>query len=164
MRAGLPKLPGMSTWKEAFREGLVSGSLASILSASYLALAGNRRSTPAAPMNAVSHWIFGDSALREDEPTLAHTATGYVIHHVAAMFWGVLHAKAWGTRPEAKKPLPAAAGAIAAAGVACFVDYQLTPKRLTPGFEHRLAKPEMTNVYACFALGLMIGSLLMKKR
>ena len=80
------------------------------------------------------------------------------------MFWAVLHAKAWGARPEAKRPLPALAGAVAAAGVASFVDYQLTPKRLTPGFEHRLGKPEMVNVYAGFAIGLAIGSLLMKKR
>jgi hypothetical protein len=53
---------------------------------------------------------------------------------------------------------------VAASGVACFVDYQLTPTRLTPGFEHRLGKPELVNVYACFALGLAIGSLLMRKK
>ena len=154
----------MSTWKPAIREGLVSGSLASLFSAAYLAWAGARRGMPAAPVNAVSHWFFGDRSLRQDEPSLRYTATGYLTHHAAAIFWGVLHAKLWGTRAIAKKPLPAAAGAVAAAGVACFVDYQLTPKRLTPGFEHRLAKPDMTAVYACFALGLMAGSLLMKKR
>ena len=154
----------MSTWKQALREGLVSGSLASLASAGYLALAGNRSSKPAAPLNAVSHWIYGDRAFYEDGPSVAHTATGYFIHHMASVFWGVLHAKAWGARPEAKKPLPAAAGAVASAAIACFVDYELTPKRLTPGFEHRLAKPQMVNVYACFALGLMAGSLLMKKR
>lgn len=154
----------MITWKQALREGLVSGSLASILSGAYLALAGGRRSEPAAPLNAVSHWIFGDRALREDEPRPLYTATGYLIHHAASIFWGTLHAKAWGAREEAKKPLPAAAGAIVAAGAASFVDYRLTPKRLTPGFEHRLGRPEMMNVYACFALGLAIGSILMKKR
>lgn len=154
----------MSTWKQAWREGVVSGSLASILSAAYLAYAGQRRGHPAAPVNAVSHWFFGDRALRKDEPSLLYTVSGYLTHHAAAIFWAVLHAKAWGTRREAKKPLPAAAGAATAAAVACFVDYQLTPKRLTPGFEHRLARPEMANVYACFALGLMVGSLLMKKR
>jgi hypothetical protein len=53
---------------------------------------------------------------------------------------------------------------VAAAGIACFVDYQLTPKRLTPGFEHRLGRPEMANVYACFALGLMIGSMVMRRK
>jgi hypothetical protein len=154
----------MSTWKEAFREGAVSGSLASILSAGYLAIAGARRGEVAAPVNAVSHWFFGDRALRQDEPSLLYTLTGYLTHHGAALFWAVLHAKAWGTREVAKKPLPAAAGAVAAAGIACFVDYRLTPKRLTPGFEHRLGRPEMANVYACFALGLMIGSLMMKRR
>jgi hypothetical protein len=154
----------MSTWKEAIREGLVSGSLAALFSAAYLAVAGYRNGHPAAPVNAVSHWFFGDRSLREDEPSLMYTASGYLTHHAAAVFWAVLHAKAWGTRPEAKSALPAAAGAVAAAGIASFVDYQLTPKRLTPGFEHRLAKPEMTAVYACFALGLMVGSMLMKNR
>jgi hypothetical protein len=154
----------MTTWKQALREGVVSGSLASLFSAAYLVFAGNRSSRPAAPLNAVSHWFFGDPALREDKPTFSHTATGYLTHHAASVFWGVLYAKAWGARPEAKEPLPAAAGAITAAAVANFVDYQLTPKRLTPGFEHRLGKPEMATVYAFFALGLMAGSLLMKRR
>ena len=154
----------MTTWKQALREGVVAGSLASIFSAAYLAWAGNRRDEPAAPLNAVSHWFFGNRALREDEPSLLYTATGYVTHHMASIFWATLHAKAWGARPEAKQPLPAVAGAVTAAAVASFVDYQLTPKRLTPGFEHRLGKPEMVNVYACFALGMAIGSLLMKRR
>jgi hypothetical protein len=154
----------MTTWKHALREGAVAGSIASLASAAYLVWAGGRRGQPAAPVNAVGHWFFGNRSLREDEPSLLHTVTGYLIHHGASIFWGVLHAKAWGARPQAKRPVPAAAGAATAAGVACFVDYQLTPKRLTPGFEHRLGKPEMANVYACFALGLMIGSMLMKKR
>jgi hypothetical protein len=154
----------MPTWKEAFREGLVSGSLASVASAAYLAWAGGRRGQPAAPINAVSHWFFGDRSLREDEPSLTHTLTGYVTHHCASIFWAVIHAKLWGAREEAKEPLPAIGGAVTAATVACIVDYQLTPKRLTPGFEHRLGKPEMANVYALFAVGLAVGSLLMKKR
>lgn len=154
----------MITWKQALREGAVSGSLASLLSAVYLAFAGNRRGEPAAPLNAVSHWFFGNRALREDEPSPLYTVTGYLVHHVASMFWGVIHAKVWGGRPQAKQPLPALAGAAAAAGVASFVDYQLTPKRLTPGFEHRLGRPEMVNVYASFAIGLAIGSILMKNR
>jgi hypothetical protein len=154
----------MSTWKQAMREGVVSGSLASLFSAACLAWAGARLGVPAAPVNAVSHWFFGDRSLRRDEASMRYTLTGYLTHHAASIFWGVLHAKAWGTRAIAKQPLPGAAGAVAAAGVACFVDYQLTPKRLTPGFEHRLARPDMTAVYGCFALGLLAGSLLMKRR
>lgn len=154
----------MTTWKQAFREGVVTGSLASALSAAYLLLAGQRRGIPAAPTNAISHWIFGNRSLRQDEPSLRYTATGYLIHHVSAVFWGVIHAKLWGGREAAKKPVPAIAGAVVAAGVANLVDYRMTPKRLTPGFEHRLGTPEMVNVYACFAIGLAIGSMLLKKR
>jgi hypothetical protein len=152
------------TWKLALREGAVSGSIASILSAAYLVWRGRRRDQPAAPVNAVSHWFFGDRALRQDQASPRYTMTGLLIHHGASVMWGVLHAKAWGARRRAKQPVPAAAGAAVASGVACLVDYRLTPKRLTPGFEHRLSKPEMAGVYACFALGLAIGSVLMGRR
>src|SRR5262249_28250456 len=121
----------MPTWKQAWREGLVSGSLASLFSASYLAWAGYRRGQPAAPVNAVSHWIFGERSLGQDRASLKYTLTGYVTHHVAAIFWGVLHAKVWGAREVAKATIPAVAGAVGAAAVASFVDDQLTPKRLT---------------------------------
>ncbi len=154
----------MPSWKQALREGVVAGSLASFLSAAYLAWAGGRRGTPAAPVNAVSHWFFGDRSLRRDEASLTYTLTGYLTHHAASIFWAVIHAKLWGARAQAKEPIPAIGGAVTAASVACFVDYQLTPKRLTPGFEHRLGRPEMANVYALFALGLAIGTLVMKKR
>jgi hypothetical protein len=154
----------MTTWKEALREGAVSGSVASLLSTAYLLWAGHRHGHVAAPLNAVSHWFYGERALREDRAGARFTLPGYVTHHCASIFWGVLHAKAWGAKQEHKSPLPAVAGALAASGVACFVDYQLTPKRLTPGFEHRLAKPELANVYLVFAAGLAIGTLLMRRR
>jgi hypothetical protein len=154
----------MTTWKRALAEGAVAGSLASLLSTAYLLRAGQRRGQPAAPLNAVSHWIFGDRALERDAPSLLYTLTGFVIHHAASIFWGVLHAKAWGAREEHKQALHATAGAMAASAIACAVDYQLTPGRLTPGFEHRLARSEMARVYGLFAVGLLLGTLLMKGR
>ncbi|NML46806.1 hypothetical protein HHL11_23885 [Ramlibacter sp. G-1-2-2] len=152
----------MTTWKQALREGAVSGSIAALLSSAWLAWAGHRRGHAAAPVNAVSHWFFGDRALHRDEPSVLYTLGGYLTHHSASIFWGVLHAKLWGV--QHKQRLPAIAGAAAASGIACFVDYQLTPKRLTPGFEHRLAKPELANVYVFFAVGLAIGTQLMRRR
>jgi hypothetical protein len=150
----------MRSWIPTLREGLVAGTFASVLSAAALAAFGRRQAgSAAAPINAVSHWLWGDAALRTDRPTLRHTLVGVVVHEIAAVFWAVLHARAWGQRPEAKRPVPAVVGAAAATGIACFVDYQLTPKRLTPGFEHRLNRPAMAGVYACFALGLALGSI-----
>ena len=154
----------MTTWKLALREGAVTGSFASLCSAGYLAWAGHLRGRTAAPLNAVSHWVFGDRSLVQDRPSWLYTVVGYLTHHTASIFWGVLYAKAWGARPEAKRPVPAVVGAAAAAGVACFVDYQLTPRRFTPGFEHRLGRPELAKVYAFFALGLLVGTLATRRR
>lgn len=154
----------MTTWKLALREGAVAGSFASLFSAAYLAWAGHLRGQTAAPLNAVSHWFFGDRSFEQDRARWPYTVIGYLTHHAASIFWGVLHAKVWGARDEAKRPVPAALGTAAAAGVACFVDYQLTPRRFTPGFEHRLGRPELAKVYACFALGLLVGTLAMRRR
>jgi hypothetical protein len=149
----------MSSWKQTFRDGALAGSLASILSAAVLVAAGQRRSRdPAAPVNAISHWVWGDSALRKDKPTLRHTAVGYFIHHAASLFWSTLHMRAWGRPAVPHDAGTVAAQAAATAAVACFVDYKLTPHRFTPGFEHRLTRGQLAAVYALFAVGLAIGS------
>ena len=44
------------------------------------------------------------------------------------------------------------------------VDYQVVPKRFTPGFEHRLSTGAMVGVYALLALGLGAGALAMRNR
>jgi hypothetical protein len=152
------------TWKQALREGAFTGSIAAALSGAYLAWRGSRHGEPAAPINAVSHWFWGDRSLRQDAPSLAYTLAGYVTHHCASIFWAVLHARLWAMQPQARRPVPALAGAAAASSVACFVDYQLTPKRLTPGYEHRLNHKELAGVYVVFALGLAAGTLLLRNR
>ena len=150
----------MPTWKAALREGAVSGSVAGILSTVALAIAGLRQNGAcAAPVNAISHWVWDRPALQEDGTSARHTLTGYLIHHGASIWWGTLHARAWGARAQAKRPGPALIGATAAAAVACFVDYKLTPERLTPGFEHRLSTGAMLAVYGSFALGLALASM-----
>jgi hypothetical protein len=155
----------MNPWEQALREGAVTGSLASLASALALVAAGHRENGDAASaVNAVSHWVWGDAALREGGPTLRHTLTGYLVHHGASIFWGTLHARAWGMRDGAKRPLPALAGAAAASAIACFVDYRMTPQRLTPGFEHRLSVGAMALVYTCFGLGLALGSMSLAHR
>ncbi|AEG92268.1 conserved hypothetical protein [Ramlibacter tataouinensis TTB310] len=147
------------------REGAVSGSLASLLSFAALAWAGRRQAGSAtAPINAASQWLWKGEALRQDEPTLRHTLTGYAIHHGAATMWGVLHARFWGTQPENKRPVPALAGAAAATAVAALVDFKLTPERFTPGFQHRVSTGALVGAYACFALGIALGSMAMRER
>jgi len=110
----------------------------------------------AAPINAVSHWYFGDRAARKDGFSLKYTLSGYLTHHATSLFWATLFERLFERRtwPRLTAPLvPAAAVAVIAAAV----DYTITPKRLTPGYEKRLSIPALVVVYTAFAAGLALG-------
>ncbi len=155
----------MSQWKTALREGGLAGTLASVLSTAVLAAAGARQAGSAvAPTNAVSHWLWGEESLHAQRPTLRHTVTGYVTHHLASIFWAALYSRLYGRRESAKELPQAIAGGLATSAVACFVDYRLTPKRLTPGFEHRLSATAMVAVYGALAAGFALGAVLLQDR
>jgi hypothetical protein len=149
-----------SPWKAALKEGAVAGSLASLVSTLALALLGRREvGSPYAPTNAVSHWLWGEEALRQDAPDVRHTALGFATHHCAAIFWATLYARLYGHRAEAHSPKQAALGALATSAAACLIDFKFTPQRLTPGFEHRLSNGSLAIVYGGFAAGLFLGAL-----
>ena len=155
----------MTSWKTALREGAITGTAAGLLSTAVLAITGQRQAGSAvAPINAVSHWLFGDESLHADAPSLRHTLTGYVTNHLAAIFWAVLYSRAYGHREEAKQLPQAVAGAVATSAVAYVVDYHVVPKRLTPGYEHRISSGAMLATYGALAAGLAIGALLLQGR
>lgn len=150
------------TWNTALKEGCVSGSLASLLSTAVMAAAGHRQAgSAAAPVNAVSHWLWGDESLREDRADLRHTLTGYITHHLAAVFWATLYARVRG-RPARTVP-EALAGALATSATAAAFDYTLVPRRLTPGFEHRLSMAPLAATFGALGIGMALGALLLRK-
>ena len=153
------------SWRQALREGLVCGSLAALVStATMAALARRNGGSAVAPLNAVSHWLWGDAALREDRASWATTGTAYVTHHLSAVFWATLYARLYGHRPEAKRWPQAVAGGLATSAAAAAIDYTLVPKRLTPGFENRLATRDTVAVFGSLAAGLALGALLLRGR
>ena len=153
-----PSRPAPLRPRAVLWEGLVAGSCASVLSALALAWRGQRdiRSTTA-PLNAVSHWRWGDPALRQRGFTARHTVLGYAIHHCASIWWASLHAAVMQRRADARRPAAVLAGSAATGALACVVDFQCTPERLTPGFEHHLSRTSLAGVYALFAVGLAVG-------
>ena len=155
----------LNLWKQSLREGAVSGLAGGLLSTLALAGLGPRQagSVPA-PINAVSHWLWGDEALRQDRATWRHTLTGFITQQVAAVMWATLYARCYGHREEAKSLPNALAGGIATSAVAYVVDYTITPKRLTPGYEHRLDGKGMLGVYAALALGFAAGAMALRGR
>jgi len=147
------------SWQRALNRGVLSGTCASSLST--LALAARGRSecgSALAPINAVSHWYWGDHATREDRPSFKYTVPGYLTHHATSIFWAVLFEKAFGDQLRGR-PARTVAASAATAALACFVDYQMTPRRLTPGFEHRLSKTSLFLVYLLFGAGLAVTEL-----
>jgi len=155
----------MIDWKRTLREGLVSGTLAGLLSAVVLAVTGKRETGSAvAAVNAESHWLWGDESLQEDRPTLRHTLTGFVTHQLSTVFWATLYALVRGERKAVHRVPEALIGGIATSVAAAAIDYTLVPKRVTPGFEHRLSKTSMVGVFAAIAAGIAIGALLMQDR
>jgi hypothetical protein len=151
----------MKTWRQARRDGAVSGSIASLLSTTALVVCGQREAgSPAAPTNAISHWFWGDHAAAHDEADKRHTLVGYAIHHGASTLWAVLYEKWFGELAQKNRIGAAALGAAAVSGLACFVDYQMTPRRLRPGYEMRLSRTALFWVYAGVGMGFLLSSAL----
>ena len=147
-----------SNLRHTVLQALAAGSFASVLSSAALALAGRREAaSAAAPINAVSHWYWGSEALRRQRTDVKHTLVGYVTHHIAATFWAAGLAAHLRSRSRPVTPVQLAGACAATSAIACFVDFKLTPQRLTPGYEHRLSRKSLAWTYLLFAVGLTAG-------
>lgn len=147
----------MKTWSEALRDAMLSGSIASLASTAVLSACGKRDArAPLAPTNAISHWLWGDRAMAQDDVSGRYTGIGYAIHHASSTFWAVFYEKWFGARAERREAGAALGGGMGVAALACFVDYKLTPKRLQPGFEQHLSMRSMALVYATFGASLAL--------
>ncbi|PWF48436.1 hypothetical protein [Massilia glaciei] len=152
-------------WRLPLERGLYSGAVSSVTSALALGALGHRGAgSMFAPVNAISHWFWGDVAARRDGWSIRYTVLGYLIHHASATFWAVLFERACGRWLDHARAAPTAQAALAVSALACFTDFQLTPKRLRPGFEERLERPALAVVYVAFGCGLALGAILSRRR
>lgn len=144
-----------------FRRSLISGSLASIASAVSLSLLGKKElKRSAAPINGPSQWLWGRHASYTNRFSFRYTVIGYCIHHAASIFWAIWYERFRNSTPTANVINAAIKPAVITTATAYAVDFYLTPKRFTPGFENRLSKKSLLSVYGVFALGLAIPALL----
>ncbi len=152
------------TWSSAILSGLVSGTVASLVSTVALSVLGKAElGKPAAPINGPSQWIWGKHALYQDRFSLRYTLIGYAIHHAASIFWAIWYEKLRQQLPPAESTAAVLSPAVATTVAAYVVDFHFTPKRLTPGFEHRLSHPSLLIVYGAFAFGLAATVLFSRK-
>jgi len=146
----------MGTW---IKDTLTTGAVASATTTAAVAVLGKLEGRSAvAPINAVSHILWGEEAADTEQLDARHTLAGAGLNAVAVTGWAGLHELFMprsGT-PSAKRALLAG---IATATVAYVTDYHVVPKRFTPGFEKRLSGKALFGVYAALALSLAAGSL-----
>lgn len=133
-----------------------AGSVASTGALAVLALAEGRSAV--APTNSTSHWLHGNEAAC-NQPDAAHTLVGYLTHHASAVFWAFPF-ELWLSRHVPRGPLPLLRDAMAMSAIAAAVDYGITPKRLTPGWELVLSRRSIAATYGAMAIGLAAGALL----
>ena len=147
------------TWAHTGYPAVASG----LVSAAALLWRGHRElRRAAAPMNAPSHWVWGDRALAQDGLSWRYTALGTVTHLASAMLWGVLYDLLRGHRSQPTLRNAVTDAALVTATAAC-VDLVVVPQRLTPGFERRLSHRGLVWVYAGFLAGLVAGAALKER-
>lgn len=148
----------LSMWHRGFKTG-ISASLASTVALGVLGkLEGN---SAYQPVNAISHWIWGDKAAQQTGFSFQYTVTGYVIHHASSTFWALIYEEMNSSAPDITAPA-IAWSAVKMAALAAYADYQLTPHRLQPGYEQCLSKPSLALVYLAFAAGLAQHKILQR--
>jgi hypothetical protein len=149
--------------KAFLRRAVVDGTAAMALSTALLAWRGRvEHASAAAPLNAVSHWLWGDESLRRNRLTWSFTGLGAATHWTSSLLWAVLYEALLSRRRTGDAPavLLDAAGIAA---LAAWVDLRLVPERLTPGFERRMSRRSLIAFYVCFGAGLALGRRLLRK-
>ena len=130
----------------------VLGAATSTVALALLAAAAGKGS--AQPLHATGHWLNGDAAARERRVDLRHTGVGLATHVAATVFWAAF-LEAWLLTQPARDRADVARRAATVAALAAVVDYTITPKRFTPGWELVLTKRSMALVYAAMAAGFV---------
>jgi hypothetical protein len=150
----------MKSLTQAWRATWLTGGVASAASTLVLLWRGHvEHGRGCGALNAPSHWVWGDEALRQDGCNLRYTGTGLLVHHVASVFWALLYERVCpALRPRSAARLAVESTAVAA--VAAGVDLRVVPQRLSPGFERRLSRRSLVLVYASFAAGIALGGWL----
>jgi hypothetical protein len=144
-----------------FSDTLRTSAAASVATTFAVAASGAiENGNPVAPLNAVSHIIWGDEALGRDELSWKYTATGVALNAAASASWAALDTIFFGRAAANSGVAKRLAGGIVVSAIAYMTDFYIMPSRLTPGFEKRLSNRCLPAIYTALALSLTCGSLL----
>ena len=155
----------LKTPAQTLRDGWIKAKVAATSTSGAVALAGHIEDSDAlAPLNAISHIVWGDEAYQERDFSLKYTGTAIALNEVSVAGWAFLHEWIFGRSRENGNSAFAALGAGAIAILAYVVDYHAVPARFKPGFERHLQPKSLVLIYILLALSLVLGDALTPKK
>jgi hypothetical protein len=150
---------------EIVSDGVWNGAVATAATTAAVALCGELEDGRAiAPINAVSHILWGDEAARDSRVSTKYTVTGLVLNGAAVTSWAIVRELLFCRRQHRTTLANALAEGAAVSGLAYVTDYYLVPKRFTPGFEKRLSNKSLAGIYSVLAVSLGIAAWMRRGR
>ncbi|WP_447598209.1 hypothetical protein [Nitrospira sp. Nam80] len=132
---------------------LRSGTYAGLCMSTAIGLIGKMMiGTTAAPLNAISHIVWGHKAACANNWSMKYTGSGLILNQLACLFW----AGCYEALVDEKKPA-GFSKAAAVSAVAYLTDYHAVPRRFTPGFEFVFTRRMFPFLYAALAISLVAG-------
>jgi hypothetical protein len=151
----------MNRWHDLITRTLGTAGPAAAATTAAVAVCGRTEDgNPVAPLNAISHILWGDKAAEQEDADVEHTVAGVALNTAAITGWAGVYELVFGRRARQGDVATAVIGGAAVAGLAYVVDYYVVPKRFTPGFEKRLSPASMLAVYATLAVSLPVAGLI----
>jgi hypothetical protein len=151
----------MNLWNDLFARTIRSALIPATTTAVVVGACGQaEQQNGVAPINAISHIVWGDLAAREESITVRHTLVGGALNTAAVIAWTGLYEAVFGKSARQGNVRNALLGGAATAALAYVTDYHIVPERFTPGFEKRLSSKSLLLVYGTLALSIPLGSLL----
>jgi hypothetical protein len=146
----------MSDW---ISDTLTTGAVATVATTAAVAAFGQAEiGNAVAPINAVSHILWGEQAAKVEEMDATHTLTGLAFNAAAVTGWAGVHEFLMPRTGPRRFDQALLTGTVVSA-LAFVTDYYIVPKRFTPGFEKRLSNFSLFGVYSTLALSLASGSM-----
>jgi hypothetical protein len=150
----------MTGWPQLLQDSLRTGVVAGATTTLVVAACGEVESGNAiAPLNAMSHIVWGKEATTQSEASWKYTATGVALTLAATTSWAGLHELFCGRAAHEGDAAGAFFVGTFVSALAYVTDYHIVPKRLTPGFEKLRSNRSILGIYTALALGLALGSL-----
>jgi hypothetical protein len=147
----------MRLWGSFLGDTLRTGAGAALATTLAIAACGViELDNAAAPLNAISHIVWGDEAAAASDLSIKYTLIGLALNAAAMLLWAAIFEAVIALGPRVNRMAWALFAGAAVSALAYAVDYYVVPERLAPGFETRLSVWSLLAIYVVLAGSLAL--------